>query len=233
MQTTIADILISHCERLSPTAMVRCRICGREGDGITERPSSFVVAYQLRDGDGFCVECGSVWKWKPFRNKSWIATAREITWINAGTDGMDRVRRAIEYREEPMVIQLSFSGQKHSWLAWPWAITTPDLNGIFVYTDICDKPVFLSRDVSYAMQQDVDRLIELGAPKTESQNAAFSAKTYKRLAEHMDILERIEERYHGRIDWQLATSIFWRRDHADGDDCNASRLEKTRVAKSD
>jgi len=212
---------------------VRCRICGREGDGITERPSSFVVAYQLRDGDGFCVECGSVWKWKPFRNKSWIATAREITWINAETDGMDRVRRAIEYREEPMVIQLSFSGQKHTWLAWPWAITTPNIDGCFIYTDICDKPVFLSRDAAHAMQNDIERLIAIGAPKTESQNAAFSAKTYKRLAEYLETLERIEERYHGRIDWQLATNIFWRRDPATRNDRIAHRLEKVELAESD
>ncbi len=230
---TVADIMINHCDAVDPTSLVRCRICGREGFGITEAPSSFVVAYQLRNGTGFCVPCGSVWKHKPFRNRSWIATPSSLTWINSETNGMDLVRAAIDHRDEPTVIQLTFSGQKHTWLAWPWAIATPDLNGIFVYTDICDKPVFLSRDVLHAMQQDVDMLIELGAPKTESQNATFSAKTYKRLAEHMDILDRIEERYHGRIDWQLATSIFWRRDHADGDDCNASRLEKNRVAKSD
>ena len=229
---TVADILVNHCEPVDATSIVRCRICGRQGFGIIEEPSSFVVAYQLRNGTGFCIACGSAWKYKPFRNRSWIATPSSLTWINADTNGMELVRTAIESRDEPTAIQLTFSGQKHTWLASPWGVSDPGMKGVFVYTDTCDKPIFLATSAAREMADHITTLCELGVGKTESQQARFSSRTYQKFIEQVNFIQFIEDNYHGRLDWYIATAIYWRSDKNARADRGASRLEKTQVEES-
>ena len=42
------------------------------------------------------MSCLAALEHKPFRNRSWIVTRSAITWINAETDGMERVRKLID-----------------------------------------------------------------------------------------------------------------------------------------
>jgi len=147
---------------------------------------------------------------------------------------MELVRRAIFHRDEPTVVQITFSGQKHTWLSWPWAVTLPDINGVFILTDIAEKPVFIAVSSAQEMIEDVRKLAELGIPKSEVMEAKFSGKTYTRLLKNnaWEYLSQIEEKYHARLDWKLATAIFWHAHRASGDDRSSRRLEEAQVEKS-
>jgi len=219
---TISDLLFNHSEPINCGTVVTCRVCGRHTVGMERDSKTFLSAYQLRNGDGFCVSCLAALEHKPFRNRSWIVTRSAITWINAETDGMERVRKLIDQCDEPTGVQLTFSGQKHTWLAWPFAVTTPGMNGVWIYTDLCDKPVFLDRPQVKTMASRIEQMLVL--PKSEVQEATFGAKSYQKMSPNF--LDEIQERYHGRLDWKLAVAIYWRRDRASRDHCKSRQLEE-------
>ncbi len=179
----------------------KCVACGRlTARGIPARlPDTFTAAYRLYNGNALCEYCAPLFKEKPLRSRSWVATQNEFRYIQRS----EWLATLTEPPEPPFAIYLTLSGQKYGYLSLIRRVST-NRDRYWVGTDWHESSVLIHRAQLAELIPIAQQLRTHGVPKIQLLSGQFSpAVVAKAIKEGWDAMLSTIEHLSRSPTWEV------------------------------